>query len=95
MTCPTCNAPLRNPVCSRCGTDAGILFAIEAAAATHTRNARRALVSGNPGTAYEGATAACRLHRSRDAVQVLALSALACGRFSEALDLWAEMQEAG
>ena len=89
--CPTCGARFRGePVCSRCGTDLEEVLNIEQAALYCRQQAFAALQDGLPEAAYGHAHRACVLHRSSDSVQALALSAMACQKFAEAVALWHE-----
>lgn len=89
--CPTCGTGFRGEaVCSRCGTDLSEVLALERVAAYWNRCARVALQAGCAKAAYACARRAVEIHRSNEAVQGLALAALACHRFEEALRLYME-----
>ena len=89
--CPTCKAIFRGePICSRCGTNLAQILGIERAAMHCQQEALSALRRGFPWAAYRYARRACDLHRSSDSVKALALAALACQKFDEAVALWEE-----
>jgi len=89
--CPTCRAGFRgDAVCSRCGTDLTQILEIEQAAARCRKQAFVALRAGSSEAAYGLAQRACDLYRSPDSVKTLALAALACRRFDQAVALWRE-----
>jgi len=89
--CPTCGARFRGePVCPRCGTDLEEVLTIEQAVLYCRQQAFVALQDGLPEVAYDFAHRACVLYRSPDSVRVLALSAMACREFEEAVALWHE-----
>ena len=87
--CPTCGAKFRGDrVCSRCGTDLGEILEVERAAVHCQQEAFAALRAGRREEAYGLAARACEFHCSPDSVKALALTALACGKFDEAVALW-------
>ena len=89
--CPTCEATFRGDrVCSRCGTDLGEILEVERAAVRFQQEAFAALRAGRREAAYGHATRACEFHCSPDSVKALAVTALACGKFDEAVALWRE-----
>ena len=91
--CPTCGARhAGGPSCHRCRTDLRQVLAIERAAARRRRRARAALDRGDRGEARAHAGRACALHRSPEALAVLALAALADRDFPAALRLWREIR---
>ncbi len=94
--CPTCETRFRGEaICSRCGTDLSEVLAVEHMAIVWCHRARAALCQGHLEVAYGDAKRAVDIHRSDETVQVLALAALACRKFDEALALWQEIRWGG
>ena len=89
--CPTCGARYREGVvCYRCQTDLGQVLNIEHLARDHAQQARAALRCSRVPEARTQAARACDLHRTPEAVRILALTALADRDFQAALELWRE-----
>lgn len=77
-------------MCSRCGTDLSDVLAVEAVALRFRQQAVAALNAGETEVAYQHAQDACANHRSAESIKVLAIAALACRRFEEAVQMWLE-----
>ena len=91
-SCPTCGARDRGgEACPRCGTELGEVLAVEAEGARWVASARAALRSGEGATAWARAARAHAVHRTPEALRVLALAALATGRYREASRVWREL----
>ena len=89
--CPTCGARYREGVvCYRCQTDLDQVLTVEQLARDHAQQACTALRCGRVQEARFRAIEACDLHRTPEAVRVLALTALANRDFRAALELWRE-----
>jgi len=84
--CPTCRAPWRQAVlCSRCGSDLSALMQVAMRAWELRQTARQLLREGSQLTeAVRLARAACQLHATSQARQLLALTLLANQQVSEA-----------
>ena len=84
--CPTCRAPWRQMVlCSRCGTDLSALMQVAARAWKLREAARQLLCVGTqPAEAVRLARAACQLHETPQARQLLTLTLLANQQITEA-----------
>lgn len=92
--CPTCHAEYKGKRrCHRCKMDLGPLLDIEQEAQAHYRKARRALNTSNYERMYFHAARACRLHRSPEAMQLLACAALMTCRFEEARSLYEKLDK--
>ena len=92
--CPTCGARYREGVvCYRCQTDLRQVLTIEQLARDHAQQARAALRCGRVQEARFRAIEACDLHRTPEAVRILALTALADRDFQTALELWREHRQ--
>ena len=92
--CPTCSARYRDGVvCYRCQTDLGQVLTVEQLARDHAQQACAALQGGQVQEARTQAARACDLHRTPEAVRILALTALADRDFQAALELWREHRQ--
>ncbi len=86
LRCPTCRAPWRQTaLCSRCGTDLSTLMQIVVRAWELREAARQRVCEGTQlAEAVRLARAACQLHATPQAQQLLALALLANHQMSEA-----------
>jgi hypothetical protein len=90
--CPVCKADnSQGPACRRCKADLSLVFALEERRARALAEARACLAAGRREEARTLAVTADHLRHDEEAQRLLALTALACGDFHEALRLHRQM----
>jgi hypothetical protein len=96
LRCPVCKAEnTKGPACRRCKADLSMLFALEDRRARALADAGASLALGRWSEARTAALVADHLRQDCESKQLVALTALLCGDFHEALRLYRQMSTTG
>jgi hypothetical protein len=94
LRCPVCRADnTQGPTCRRCKADLSLLFALEQQRARALQGARANLLQGRREEARALARLANHLRQDEESKRLLAVTALLCGDFQEALRMYRGLRQ--